>query len=120
MDFTEQWKRCGCCPSEQNIIPAPPQNIIVFVMTGYSYRTPPVWFDSTGQEMFPLQSSVLFDKLCYRWTFYRPIGDICDNVYHFSTSDDVVPVIFEEMSNRRMKVTRFAKHNGYTNWKVTC
>jgi len=120
MSLSGQWKRYGCCLLDQDDLPAPPQNTVIFEMTGFNYRALPVWFDSTGQRMIPLQSSVLYDKLYYRWTFYRPQGDLCREVYHLSTSDDIVPTIIDAATGKKMDVQRITRHNGYTSWKVSC
>ena len=120
MSLSGQWKRFGCCPFDQDDIPAPPQNLAVFELTGFNYRTLPVWFDSTGQRMIPLQFSVVYDKLYYRWSFYKQQGDICENVYHLSTSDDVFPVIHDAVTGKKMNVKRTTRHNGYTSWFITC
>ena len=111
--------RHPCCAPDTYHFPAPPQNIVVFDVTGYMYRAIPVWFNSTGERQMPLDFSVAFNKLLYRWTFYKPENQKCD-VWYLSTSDDIVPVIHEFITGRKMKVTRHSKHNGYTNWEVRC
>ena len=120
MSLHGQWKRFGCCPLDQDDIPAPPQNLAIFEMTGFNYRSIPEWFDSTGQRMLSLQFSVVYDKLYYRWSFYKPQGDLCRQVYHLSTSDDVVPTITDVATGKYMQVRRITRHNGYTSWLVSC
>ncbi len=120
MSLSGQWKRFGCCPLDQDDIPSSSQNLAIFEMKGYNYRTIPIWFDSTMKKMMPLQFSVLYDKLYYRWTFYRHMGDLCQNKYYLSTSDDIVPTIDDGATGKRMEVKRIARHNGYTTWMVKC
>ncbi len=120
MALTGQWRRFGCCPLDQPDFPSPPQNLAVFELTGYNYRTIPEWFDATGQKMLPLQFSVLYDKLYYRWSFYKPVGNLCDHVYYLSTSDDIVPNIVDWTTGTKMNIVRNSRHNGYTNWRVFC
>ena len=120
MSFTGQWKRFGCCPLDQDDIPTPPQNLLVFEVIGYNYRAIPTWFDANGERMMNVQFSVVYDQLYYRWTFYKKMGDVCNTHYYFSTSDDIVPTIFEATSGRKMKVRRMSRHNGYTTWLVSC
>lgn len=119
MAFSGQWKRFGCCPLDQVDIPASPQNVVIFEMTGFNYRTNPEWFDSTGQKMHSLQFSVLYKKLYYRWTFYKKVEDRCAT-YYVSTSEDIVPNIVDAATRKEMKVVRIAHHNGYTTWRVSC
>ncbi len=122
MSFNGQWKRYGCCPNNQAELPAPSQNIAIFELTGYNYRAIPEWFDSSGQKMIPLQFSVLYDQLYYRWTFYKKANDQCGKnfVYHLSTSDDIFPTIVDGVTGKKLDVKRVARHNGYTNWRVEC
>jgi len=120
MSFAGKWKRNRCCPLDQPNIPTSPSNLIIFVMTGYFYSIQPVWFNETGQKMMPMQSSIKSDTFSYYWTFYKPVGDICEKVFYLSTSEDIVPVIYEKESKRRMKVTRISVHNGWTTWMVSC
>lgn len=120
MSFTGQWKRNACCTYDQDDVPAPPQNLLVFEVSGYIYRTIPVWFSESGLRMTPIQFSASTNHLYYRFTFYKPQGSVCNNVYHFSTSDDIVPVIREVVSGKVMRVKRLTRHNGYTNWVVMC
>lgn len=120
MAFSGRWKPYGCCPYDGNNIPSPPQNLMEFEVAGYAYRSVPIWFDSTGQRMIPLQFSMNFNSLIYRFSFYKKTGSLCSNTFHLSTSDDIVPIIHEIVTGKEMNVTRIAKHNGYTNWSVTC
>jgi hypothetical protein len=120
MAFSSRWKRYGCCPEDQDDYPSNPRNLAIFEVTGYNYRTIPQWFDSTGQKLIAVQFSVLYEKLYYRWTFYRPQGRICSTPYFLSTSDDIVPTINEATTGTPMKVERVARHNAYTTWKVYC
>ena len=120
MSFTGNWKvRPGCCPPQPDL-PSPPQNLAILEISGYFYRTIPTWFDSTGQRMLNLQFSADFNMMWYRWKFYRKVGDLCNNIYYLSTSEDIVPVIHEIISGRRLRVERISHHNGYTTWRVTC
>jgi hypothetical protein len=118
MAFSGQWKRYGCCPLDQDNIPAPIQNLFVPELTGYNYRTIPEWFDSKGAKLIPLQFYTDPDNLYYKWAFYKPKGDC--GVYHLSTSDDIFPVIYNWVDKKRLKVERLVRHNGYTNWIVYC
>jgi len=120
MSFTGQWRRYGCCPLDQDDLPSPPQNLVVFEMIGYNYRSIPEWFDETGQKMLPIQFSVLHNNLLYRYTFYKRDDPLCDHVFHLSTSDGIFPLIYEKLSGKRMKVQKVNYHNGYTTWRVTC
>ena len=111
-------RRCGHSPNFN--LPSPPQNLIIFELTGYNYRALPEWFDETGQKMMALQAGIEFDKLKYVWNFYKREGNLCNNVYHLSTSDDIFPTIYEQITGTKMKVKRIDRHNGYTSWEVTC
>jgi hypothetical protein len=97
-------------------LPSSPQNLVVFELSGYNYRTIPAWFDSYGNRLTPLQFSVIHHNLYYRWTFYK--SSPLDREYYLSTSDDIMPVVVEKLTRKRMKVTRVSRHNGYTIWKV--
>lgn len=121
MAFTGKLPNARCCHSTvYDNIPAPPQNLAIFELSGYNYRTIPVWFDQTGQRMMNLQFSMDYKNLMYRWIFYRKEGDLCDSVFHLSTSDDIFPTIFEVTSGKKMKVKRMSRHNGYTSWEIRC
>lgn len=120
MALSGQWRRFGCCPLDQDDIPAPPPNLAIFELKGYLYRTIPEWFDEDGQKLLALQFSITADKSKYRWSFYRPQGELCKKFYRLSTSDDIVPVITELLTGTRMNVIRISKHNGYTTWSVSC
>jgi hypothetical protein len=121
MAFSGRRPQYRCCGSTQyDNFPSPSQNLLIFEMTGYNYRTIPTWFDEDGQAMNSIQFSAEHRNLLYRWVFYRRLGERCDREYHLSTSDDIVPIIYETTGNKRMKVTRVARHNGYTSWVVKC
>ena len=120
MAFTGDNRISRCCGHGPNYnIPSPPQNLLIFELTGYNYRTLPEWFDETGQKMMSLQSGVEYDKLRYIWSFYKKEGEVENEIYHLSTSDDIFPTIYEEITGRKMKVKRISRHNGYTSWRVT-
>lgn len=120
MAFSGRWKRYGCCPLDQPDIPAPPQNLVIFEVQGYNYRTIPEWFDETGQKLVAIQFSVLYNKLYYRWSFYRKKGKLCDSVFYLSTSDDIVPTIYDVVTGKNMTVERVTRHNAYTTWRISC
>ena len=121
MAFTGNNRIPRCCGQSNNFnIPAPLQNLVIFELTGYNYRTLPQWFDETGQKMIALQAGIEFNKLKYIWSFYKREGDLCHNTYHLSTSDDIFPTIHDVVSGNKMKVNRMDRHNGYTSWKITC
>lgn len=115
MSFDGQWKRYGCCPFDADDIPSPFPNTLVFEIIGYNYRTIPLWFNSTGQKLIPSQFSV--NDLKYRYTFYHPTHSKMD--FRLSTSDDIVPIIYEKMSGKRMNVRRISRWNGYTTWSIS-
>jgi len=123
MSFDGQWKRYGCCPFDQDDLPSPLKNMVVMEITGYYYRDTPQWFNSTGQKLIPSQSSVVYDKLYYRFTFYKSQFKNClsgGQTYYLSTFEDIMPVIHEAISGRRMKVRRMSRWNGQTSWAVFC
>lgn len=121
MSFSGQWKRNACCGYDQDDVPGSPKNLLIFEMFGYIYRTMPTWFDQNGQKMTPIQLSAEPNKLYYRYTFYKPdTTPPCGEMYHFATSDDIMPQIREASTGRMMKVRRIVRHNGYTNWRVEC
>ena len=120
MAFSGRWKRYACCPLDQPDIPSPPQNLVIFEMQGYNYRAIPEWFDETGQKLVPIQFSVIYKELYYRWSFYRKAGELCKKIYHLSTSDDIVPSIYDVVTGKHMNVERVVRHNGYTSWRVSC
>lgn len=121
MSFSGQWKRYGCCPLDSDDMPQPPGNMAVFYVTGYNYRTIPEWANVYGRRLIPVQFSADGDKLLYRWTFYKPYNEpLCKMTWFLSTSDDIVPNIYEWITNTEMTVSRVMKYNGYTLWKVTC
>lgn len=119
MSFHGQWRRYGCCPFDEDDIPGPTQNLVIFEMTGYNYRAIPEWFDAAGQKLIPLQFSVLYSKLYYRWTFYKSRPTALQDGFLLSTSDDIFPTIVEFVTKKRMHVQRLGRHNGYTRWLIT-
>lgn len=121
MSFSGDWKtRKECCYGQGNPA-APMKNTIVFEISGYAYRTIPVWFDENGSRMMNLNFKFDFNKLTYIYTFYKKeTDDICKMTFHLSTSDDVIPTIYETISGKKMNVVRHTVHNSYVNWKVTC
>ena len=114
------WKRYGCCPSDERNLPAPVPNLMILQLSGFIYRTIPVWFDETGQRLLDLDFSANPDILTYWWRFYKKVGNICPLQFYLSTSDDIVPVITETVSGKTLRVRRISRHNGYTSWMVTC
>lgn len=121
MAFSGQWSRYQCCPKTQIPLPSPPQNLMIFDVTGYYYSQTPSWFNEHGVKMTPIQFSSDPDNLFYQWTFYKPVGDMCSQgILAFSTKADVMPVIFERVSQQRMNVRRIIRHNGFTHWGVWC
>lgn len=121
MSFSGRWKRYGCCPLDSNSLPQPPQNLAIFEVFGYNYRTIPNWINGEYREMIPLQFSADGDNLTYRWTFYKPYNvSICNMTWLLSTSDDIVPQVYEWSRKTHMKVTRLQRYNGNTLWKITC
>ena len=127
MAFTSKWRRDACCGLDQDDVPGPVQNMLVFELTGYNYRTIPQWFDYKQNRLIPLQFSVDSDNMTYRYTFYKPLRPVSApqgdpnymNVWYLSTSDDIFPVIYEFFSGKRFNVERLTRHNGYTVWQVT-
>jgi len=121
MSFSGQWRRYGCCPLDSDDLPQPPNNMVVFYVFGYNYRTIPEWGDSKGRKLIPVQFAAQGDNLLYRWTFYKDYNvQLCDMVWYLSTSDDIVPQIKEWITKTPMKIQRVDRYNGYTLWKVTC
>ena len=121
MSFSGRWKRYGCCPLDSDDLPQPPKNLVIFEVYGYGYRTIPQWAESSGDRLIPLQFSVDDDGFSYRWMFYKPYNkSLCQMHWFLSTSDDIVPVITETVTGRRMTVARVMRYNGYTLWKVSC
>jgi len=121
MSFSGQWKRYPCCPLDSDDLPQPPNNLAIFYVSGYNYRTIPEWADAQGRRLIPVQFSANGDELLYRWTFYKPYNrSLCQMEWYLSTSDDIVPVVEEEIEQRRMTVSRIRRYNGYTLWKITC
>ncbi len=113
-------KRNRCCPKSNNL-PQPPQNLIIFEVFGYNYRTIPNWANGEGRELLPLQFFASSNNLSYEWRFYKPYNkSVCDMTWLLSTSDDIVPQIYEQLSKIHMKVTRLQRYNGNTLWKITC
>jgi len=123
MSFDGQWKRYGCCPFDQDDVPGPLSNMVVLEVLGYYYQDQPQWFNYTGQKLIPVQASITYDRLKYRFTFYkRDFEGLCSGtqVYYLSTIDDIMPVVIELMTGKRMKVERAYRWNGQTSWKVYC
>jgi len=121
MSFTGQWKRYGCCPLDADDLPQPPNNLLVFYVTGYNYRTIPEWGNASGRRLIPVQFAADGDKMLYRYTFYKPYNTpLCQMFWYLSTSDDIVPVITEWVTQTQMSVTRISRYNGYTLWKIAC
>jgi hypothetical protein len=111
-----------CCGLGQNYnLPAPIENLMIFELTGYNYKTLPEWFDMEGVQMEALQFSIEHSKLKYTWSFYKKEGDnICSSFFHLLTSDDIFPVIYEKITESYMKVERIAQTTNYTSWKISC
>jgi hypothetical protein len=122
-NLTRNFSKNKCCGLGQNYnIPAHIGNLIIFELTGYKYRTLPIWFDKKGIQMDSLQfsSNIEHNKLKYTWNFYKKEGELCSEFFHLLTSDDIFPVIYEKITGTYMKVERIAQNNGYTSWKVSC
>jgi len=133
MAFTGSAPTNKCCGRDPEYnIPTLPQNLMIFEVMGYNYRTVPVWLDEEGQNLTHLQFSREYHELKYTWKFYNKGGLSCGgggitdrgvgdpSVYYLSTSDDIFPTIYEKVTERKMKVERTAQHDGYTLWKVSC
>ncbi len=122
MAFTGRWRPHGCCGSKDpSNLPQNQTNLIIFDLMGFNYRVLPEWYNETGQRMLPLTFSVNSDMMKYRWTFSKPTNvDICRMRFYLTTSDDIVPIIYEKVSGRKLKVQRFEIFNGYTTWIVGC
>ena len=121
MSFAGKIPQSRCCYSTPyDNFPSPPQNLLIFEVSGYNYRAIPEWFDETGQKMMNIQFSMDHLKLLYRWVFYKREDEICNSIFYLSTSDDIFPVIYELSSGNKMKVSRMARHNAYTSWKIHC
>lgn len=119
MAFSGIWNRYACCPENQDNLPTPLENLLIFEVNGYIYRTVPDWFDGYGNRMMTLQFSADARNMYYKFTFYKSLTPSESNShYYMSTSDDVFPVIIDGVTGREMNVTREDKHNGYTTWKV--
>ncbi len=120
MAFTGIRKSYRCCPLDSDDLPQPPGNLLIFVLQGYNYRKIPQWFSSDGRNMIPLQFNVDTDHMLHRWTFYKKLGDVCNMEWYLVTSDNIVPNIYEWISDRDMKVERILNKFGHTYWKISC
>lgn len=119
MSFSSIFKPTGCCPYRQPNVPQPPQNLIKILMKGFVYSETPVFFNANG-EMINLQYYTDINKLSYMWTFYRPdTTDINKLKLVLVTSEDIMPVIFEEITQRYMNVQKLERWNGRTKWLLT-
>jgi hypothetical protein len=120
MSFSGQWKIPGCCPYKQPNVPQNPTNLIRLVLYGTIYTEMPVFFSEQG-EMINLQFYADINRLTYTWVFYKPDDvSICDMNIVLITSEDIMPNIFEEITNTTMKVQRLRRWNGRTKWLLSC
>jgi|694.fasta_scaffold30908_7 hypothetical protein len=116
MSFSSVFKPTGCCPYRQPNTPQAPQNLIKIVMYGFVYTETPVFFNANG-EMINLQYHADINNLTYMWTFYHPdMSNINSLKLVLVTSEDVMPVIYEEITQRYMKVEKLERWNGRTRW----
>jgi hypothetical protein len=121
MSFDGQWKRYSCCPQDQDDIPDPLSNMLVFELSNYFYRTLPTWFDSTGRKLPHTRFVIDTDNLLYKWTFYKKdVQRLSDMIFYISTYEDIMPVIYEVVSGTRMNVRRISRHNGYSTFMISC
>lgn len=125
MAFTGMIGPINCCPSPTCTVPQPLNDIVIFNLAGYNYRTIPEWTSLSGSRLIPLE--FYFDSIqnIYSWTFGKPrqsyLSQNCGNessCFYLSTSDDIMPVITEEISKSIMKIKKIRRHNGYTIWSV--
>ncbi len=117
MAFAGIWKRYACCPENQSDLPAPIQNLIIFEVSGYNYKTIPEWFDEHRNRMMPLQFSNDARALWYKFVFYKTIPPE-STFYYLSTFEDIMPVIKDGISGNNYLVQRLERHNSYTIWTV--
>lgn len=122
MAFTGDTQMIKCCkPSHQQ--PNPVHNLILFEVSGFRYQYMPIWIDSNGKRMIPLQLNETFNncKLAYTWKFYKDVNKpLCDMFWFLKTSDDIVPVVIEKITGTFMTVQRKEKCDGVTTWEITC
>lgn len=117
MAFSGLWNRYACCPENQSNWPTPGDNMLIFEVRGYNYKTIPEFFDFAGNRMMPLQSSVEARRLLYTYVFYQTIPP--ENAYYFlSTLEDIMPVVVDGKTSERYSVGRYQRHNGYTMWLI--
>jgi hypothetical protein len=114
-----------CCFHNEANIPATFDNLLTLTMSGYIYNKTPIWYDSEGFELRPLQFSLRARDLVYKWAFYSHDSDINTIeivegepglVYFVSTSDDVCPTICAD--GRELQIEKSAIHNGEVLWRV--
>ena len=111
-----------CCNKDSKFLQLPTNELYVFDLTGFFYTEIPKWYDVQGRELFPLDYRQSGDVLLYRWQFAKlPLSySACDRVWYLKTSEDVVPVITETITNTPMNVQRIYRIGGYTLWKISC
>jgi len=131
MSFSGTWKNyytnqpihlgsCGCgIPSD---IPTPIDNTLIFQVTG-NYYNHISWYNSNREYIIPVQASVQADRLSYDFTFYKPVSEeLCGSkiLFYFKTFEDVMPRVYEIISQQEMNVDRVYRHNGQTIWSLRC
>lgn len=113
-------RKYGCCNLQQANIPQSPKNLAIFYVRGYYYRSVPDWFDVEGAPLIPLQFTASGSALEYKFMFYKPDTDLCNMVWYMSTSDNIMPQIYEWITQKEMNVKRGYVYNGYTTWIISC
>lgn len=120
MAFSGQWKVPGCCPYKQPDIPQNNANLMRLTLTGTFFRDTPTYFNPKG-EMINLQFYADVPNLYYSWLFYKPENqELCKLNMILVTTEDVMPNLFEEITQTRMKLHRAERWNGRTTWIITC
>jgi hypothetical protein len=118
MSFTGGWLPRKCCPYDSDIFSRNKNELLSFEVYGYIYPEPPLWFDSNGKQMYPLNSSIDDTMLSYRFNFFFPNISSVKEVY-FKTSEDVFPNVMEILHYGVLPVERYDFRNGITTWRVS-
>lgn len=117
-----------CCKAAPHSNGAPPLNSFNLFISGYNYPVPPVWYDSMGNRMRPIKTSMNRSLLSkhrvwiYDWTFYTPVlPQEQQKEYKVSTQGKVAPIIHYLYAGKNIQQvipTYLGTHNGYTLWSI--